>query len=558
MGFVGLGFLNIVEWVPLQWWGPEYGQKGWTFDYLNGKLYWIGIMAGAGFIVGVIRVVTNAPDQFDGFFVELQNRHSEPNHAVQAVAISLVSLTGGVSMGPEAALVACGGAFGVWWARKMGQGPTRRKQYALIGMVAACGSLFPTPFLALLIVHELGRPDPHFMENAMLTGTAATISFAIFFALKDDTWLEMGELKIGAHVVYGNLEIWHLVIAAVIGVFGGILGTIYLIMMGLFRGIGDRFRMRVGNSVIGRILIPTIFGAILGTIGYIAPLTLGSGMEQIKMIMVLHWNGELGTSVLMGTIFLKTITYGLSVGGGFVGGIFFPTVFMGACLGLALNSYDETVFPLVLSVSCSLASVPGSFCPCPFTILTLVQSLLIMGSYEVAPIFVTLIFSYLTLMGVGIIWKLQPKRRETQKSHNADAESVSSAENNLMPPPLNLENKLSNPIDIFRPRKADITFLNGYETDATEWRNSTLDVNTPQVPSAQAKGGVQNLMRGELRDPLLLDNREWSLPTVDANTRANFKRTSSDTSLDETSITSTQAYPRGLNPDANRTVGSIQ
>merc|ERR1719193_2996813 len=95
---------------------------------------------------------------------------------------------------------------------------------------------------------------------------------------------------------------------------------------------------------------------------------------------------------------------------------------MGACLGLALNSYDETVFPLVLSVSCGIASVPGSFCPCPFTILTLVQSLLIMGSYEVAPIFVTLIFSYLTLMGVGIIWQLQSSLIREKNNSDHDVE----------------------------------------------------------------------------------------------------------------------------------------
>jgi len=527
MGFVGLGFLNIVEWVPLQWWGKGYGDTGATLDYLHGKPYWMGIMAGAGLIVGVIRVATNAPDQFDGFFVEVQNRHSEPKHALQAVAISAVSLTGGVSMGPEAALVACGGAFGVWSARMLKHSIRRQKQYAVIGMVAACGALFPTPFLALLIVHELGKPDDHFMENAMLTGTAATISFAIFFALKDETWLEMGELKIGAHVVFGDLKIWDLGIAALIGVFGGILGTIYLIMMGLCRGIGDRCRARVGKSIIGRILVPTIFGFLLGAIGYIAPLTLGSGMEQIKMIMILHWNGELGTPVLMGTVFLKCLTYGLSVGGGFVGGIFFPTVFMGACLGLALNSYDEKWFPLVLSVSCSLAAVPGSFCPCPFTILTLVQSLLIMGSYEVAPIFVTLIFSYLTLMGVGIIWQLQsslvPERKNnlTQKQDESDEEVAKGAQ----PVDPNRLKVNAKPIRLLNSVKEDISFLGGYAS-ATE---SIIDFEAEKNRSGLLILRTSTNNIEELRDPLLLnqdDCSEWSLMTANTNMRNNRFRSS--------------------------------
>merc|ERR550534_3099919 len=236
-------------------------------------------------------------------------------------------------------------------------------------------------------------------------------------------------------------------------------------MMGLCRGIGDRCRARVGKSIIGRILIPTIFGFLLGAIGYIAPLTLGSGMEQIKMIMVLHWNGELGTGVLMGTVFLKCLTYGLSVGGGFVGGIFFPTVFIGACLGLALNSYDEKVFPLVLTVSCSLAAVPGSFCPCPFTILTLVQSLLIMGSYEVAPIFVTLIFSYLTLMGLGIIWRLQTKLANLQEAKCDIKNPAINSSNPILVP----KRTKSTPVNILLPSKEDICFLSNWDRRYSNW-----------------------------------------------------------------------------------------
>lgn len=120
-----------------------------------------------------------------------------------------------------------------------------------------------------------------------------------------------------------------------------------------------------------------------------------------------------GSKILVGIIFFKMILYGASQGLGFIGGIFFPSLMIGVAAGCLINMWIPSV-PLFLSISCMTAAVPGSFSPCPFTLMGIVQGVLVLDSYDVGPVFTSIIFAYLTCMGFGILWKLE-KSQEKKK-----------------------------------------------------------------------------------------------------------------------------------------------
>ncbi len=79
--------------------------------------------------------------------------------------------------------------------------PDDQKLLVLSGMSAAMGSLFPTPVLGVLLIHELGNPPKSFMESTLLLSVAAVASFLVFFALEPFTFTEVMKATVSGYVI---------------------------------------------------------------------------------------------------------------------------------------------------------------------------------------------------------------------------------------------------------------------------------------------------------------------------------------------------------------------
>ena len=106
LGVVALVFLGLLDGGTDLWFTlPE--DPGW----LDGSLWWVAVTAGAGVIVGVLRHLFRVPVKGVGTVQEIKSQRVEPSTVPGAVAVSLVSLAGGASLGPEDAL----GKMGAGW-----------------------------------------------------------------------------------------------------------------------------------------------------------------------------------------------------------------------------------------------------------------------------------------------------------------------------------------------------------------------------------------------------------------------------------------------------------
>ena len=113
------------------------------------------------------------------------------------------------------------------------------------------------------------------------------------------------------------------------GVIGGLLGLLVLVFMGIFRNIGQNLTMRMGETR-ARIVLPTVGGLLIGLIGLMFPLTYGDGSLQLSPIFGSYYSSdddgtdkmvaEFSKEYLIGTIFAKMFTLGISLGFGFIGG----------------------------------------------------------------------------------------------------------------------------------------------------------------------------------------------------------------------------------------------
>jgi H+/Cl- antiporter ClcA len=104
LAFAALAFLGLLKGGTKLWFTlPK--NPGW----LDGSLWWVAVTAGAGVVVGVLRRVLRLPAKLPGTFKEIKEQRVEPATAPAAVVVSLVSLVGGASLGPEGALGKMGG-----------------------------------------------------------------------------------------------------------------------------------------------------------------------------------------------------------------------------------------------------------------------------------------------------------------------------------------------------------------------------------------------------------------------------------------------------------------
>ena len=153
LAFAALAFLGLVKGGTKLWFTlPK--NPGW----LDGSLWWVAVTAAAGVLVGVLRRFLRVPPKLPGTVEELKDQRVEPSTVLKAVAVSLVSLAGGASLGPEDALGKMGGGLGTWVSERRKLSKEVRATNTLSGMSGAYGGLLSSPLLASILTLEIARP----------------------------------------------------------------------------------------------------------------------------------------------------------------------------------------------------------------------------------------------------------------------------------------------------------------------------------------------------------------------------------------------------------------
>ena len=167
LAFAALAFLGLVKGGTDLWFTlPK--DPGW----LDGSLWWVAVTAGAGLLVGVLRRVFRVPLKLPGTVEELKDQRVEPSTVPGGVAVSLVSLVGGASLGPEDALGRMGGGLGTWVSERRKLSEDVRATNTLSGMAAAYGGLLSSPILASILTLEIARPKAARFADTLVAGSA--------------------------------------------------------------------------------------------------------------------------------------------------------------------------------------------------------------------------------------------------------------------------------------------------------------------------------------------------------------------------------------------------
>src|SRR5262245_20903340 len=108
----------------------------------GGHWWWVGVTAGAGVLVGMLRNWTKLPIRLPSLIEDLQSEHLETSVVPGVLVVSAISLMGGASLGPELALGNAGGGAAGWIARRRGLDTEDSQVNTLAGFSGAYGGLF--------------------------------------------------------------------------------------------------------------------------------------------------------------------------------------------------------------------------------------------------------------------------------------------------------------------------------------------------------------------------------------------------------------------------------
>jgi chloride channel protein, CIC family len=389
LAFAALVFLGLLKGGTKLWFTlPK--NPGW----FSGRPWWVAVTAAAGVLVGILRRVLRLPAKLPGTIKELRDERVEPSTVLQAVAVSLVSLVGGASLGPEDALGKMGGGLGTWVSKWRKLDKATSATNALSGLSGAFGGLLSSPVLATSFVAELAHPKrAGFARTLAAALLCATVAFAVYFPIAGSTFLGIYTLPPFRY------EDWQLAAAIPLGLAAGAIALITVVAIGLLK--------RLTAPLAGRtVLRPALGGIAFGLVGVALPLTMFTGTSQLTT--VIHDGAALGAGLIIAVVFAKILTFALCEATGFVGGPILVMLFIGGTAGIATHLLVPGL-PEGLAFATMFAALLGSLVAAPFTVIVLVALTTHIGALQLAPVAIAVLTAYLAVTGSGALMALVRK-----------------------------------------------------------------------------------------------------------------------------------------------------
>jgi H+/Cl- antiporter ClcA len=361
------------------------GLTDWT--PFSGPWYLVVVMTIIGVIVGLIHKYTNAR-QMDVFeAVNTGKMDSKP--VPSSLLVSLLSLIGGFSLGPEVPTGMLAGGLAGWISKKRKLDSDITRTNITSGISAAYGGLFSSPFMVFLMLLE----SSHFQSIAyygtiLIAGLAATIGFGLFYAFNGMAVSPLlGLLSLPTY----DLQIWHL--------GAGIIFGILAVPVALFFVIINKIMKRLVSPLNDKPIVrSTLGGLLLGLLAFTLPTTIGLGTTQMSVIT--QQAAEIGVILLIVFAIAKIIALSGALNFGFIGGPIFPLLFVGSCLGSLVHLIFPQV-PLALALGCMIVAVPAAVVPIPLAVAAIGIIVIGIPFIDALPIFISALVAFAITHGLG-------------------------------------------------------------------------------------------------------------------------------------------------------------
>src|SRR5262250_1341847 len=244
-----------------------------------------------------------------------------------------VTLASGIPLGREGPSVQVGAGIASVLGRKLGLRQERVKALIPVGAAAAVAAAFNTPLAAVLFALEEVVGDLHAPVLGSVVLASATSWAAMRLLLGNDPLFKVPEYQL-SHPV-------ELLAYAVLGVAGGLVSAAFSRLLLWLRKKFLQFPSKT------RWFQPVAGGLVVGMMGWFVPQLLGVGYMHVGDAL----NGDLALRFMILLLVLKFFAVIISYSSGNAGGIFGPSLFLGAMLGGIVGNVAHSILPAYVAKS---------------------------------------------------------------------------------------------------------------------------------------------------------------------------------------------------------------
>ncbi len=335
-GLLVVSFRMAIEWLQVLLLGTESGAH---------RIRLVLVPAAVGIVIAVLTRYVFPQVRGSGVnqtkaALYISNGYISTRTVIGKFLLCALAIGSGFSSGPEDPSLQIGAGVASFVSRKMGLSREKLRIFAPVGAAAGLAAAFNAPISAILFVIEevIGQWSAGVLGSIVLAAVASVVVARSF-------WGSEPMFRIPPISTINPRE---LLAYAVLGLVGGAASIVFAKSLGFLRP-----RLR-DLSAWTQLVQPAVAGLLIGGVGYFG-LTevMGAGYEAIDQAM----HAQFAFKVLILLAVFKIIVTTISFSSGVPGGMFAPTLFIGAMLGAAVGTVEKHYFPNLTGSTGSYALV---------------------------------------------------------------------------------------------------------------------------------------------------------------------------------------------------------
>ncbi len=331
-GYMAVGFRYLIQFFQQVFWGST--------DFLSAinSSHWLQVLSipalGSVLVVGLFY---RWAKEVRGHGVpEVMEAVARNNGAIRVRTVilkamaSAISIASGASVGRVGPTVSIGSAFGSAFGQFFQVSTKRMTTFVGCGAAAGIAATFNAPIAGAIFASEV------IIGDFSVAAIGPIIVASVFGTIVTRSMLgNYPEFVPEEYILQSPIEILFYI---VLGLLAGAAGWLYIKSIYSTEDLFQKWKVHpVVKALVG--------GLGLGIMAFILPESLGMGYESMDEMLM----GNIPLIMALVLVFGKIIATSLSLGFGASGGVFAPSLFVGAMLGGALGNGLNILFPGIVA-----------------------------------------------------------------------------------------------------------------------------------------------------------------------------------------------------------------
>jgi CIC family chloride channel protein len=335
-GYAVILFRTAISWLQ----GLFYGASDEVIHTAAAALPWylvLSVPVLGGLVVGLILTISTRDARARGVDAVIEAAAVQGGRVDRRVGIasslaSLVTLSSGGSTGREGPAIYIGAVIASWVSDRLTASPITARDILGCAAAAAVSASFNAPLAGALFALEvvLRHYALHAFGPIVISSVAAAVVSRI----------HLGDITEFMLPVQSIAFYWEIPAFAILGVLSGFVGVVMIRTLFVAEGIADLIQHKLA---VPDWLRPAVAGAMLGVIALQFPHIIGVGYETTSLALTTQL--AFFTAVTFAVV--KVTAVAVTFAGRMGGGVFSPTVMLGALTGSAFGEVAIHIFPSV-------------------------------------------------------------------------------------------------------------------------------------------------------------------------------------------------------------------